>query len=424
MRGSVFNLIRLAAIMALAAGWALPSEAASAPTAVSRRRPGGNVDCGAGYEKLAGKSSTKPGANLADLSKLIEKRFAGADLTWVEGKKRGARLEKFYRQLLELSDGEKAALLTRLRAAYPDLEEAPLLARIGFNDEAGWQKFFRESSSEPTAEPLMIGALRPLVEKMPDDTRRKILAEIGTRYPTAGKVPEGTKPDGRFWPKRLLDGWLRVLLKGDDTFHAGIAQGKSPLAAYQDYLNDVKGLVFSGAGAPAQYGNLSAEDLLGVATEIQKFLKLPTTKEQLYQGIWDENRKLLPPRVRIFGSTVKGTAKPGSDLDLGYFNLENHPGFGFVNGGERRGVQVPGLAPLVEKFMEKRRPGMNLNAGGLPHTIRMVDENLTALEPFMIEVTPDAVELLVFRREIEANKIFPRAPAIYQAPAPTRYRLR
>ncbi|RZA06944.1 MAG: hypothetical protein EOP11_09055 [Proteobacteria bacterium] len=388
--------------------------------AAPRKDPAAAPPCGPRYAALAGEKAKPIKSALAELEKGIEGRFAGADLNWVEGKKRNAKLEKVFQQLKSLNEEEREALLRALKVAYPNLEEAPLLVRIGLNEESGWKKFFQETSTEPTLQPLMIGELRPLVERMPESTRARILAEIGERYPTAGKVPEGSKGDARFWPKRLLDGWLRVLLKGDDTFRAEMARSGKPLVAYQAYLDEVKARVLKKLPAASHYGELSAQDLLGIAKEMQRFLRLPSTKEHLYHNYRGEDGKLVPPLIRLFGSTVKGTSRRGSDLDLGYANINHN----FVNGGERLGVHVPGLSQTIAAHLAKHHPQLELNASGKPHFVGTVDDILTALEPFMIEVKPDSIELLVYPREIEAKKLpLRKGPAVYQAPPPVRFPL-
>jgi hypothetical protein len=182
----------------------------------------------------------------------------------------------------------------------------------------------------------------------------------------------------------------------------------------------VKKNVLKGMPPAAHYGELSAEDLLGIAKEMQKFLRLPSTKEHLYHNFRGDDGKLVPPLLRLFGSTVKGTSRRGSDLDLGYAHINHN----FVNGGERVGVQVPGLSQTIAAYLAKHHPQLELNAGGKPHFVGTVDDILTALEPFMIEIKPDSIELLVYPREIEARKLpLRKGPAVYQAPPPVRYRL-
>lgn len=378
--------------------------------------------CAPAYGALA-KGESLPGTSPAfqSVRKQLASRFRGVDLTWQEGKKRKAKLEKFFQELQQLKEADKALLREELKAAYPVLDEAPLLARIGLNEEAGWLKFF-EASLEPTEKPLMIGELRPLVETIPEPTKAKLLAEVGRRYPTAGKMPEGER-NAKFYPKRLLDGWLRMLLKGEDTFAAALAETNEPLKAYQKYFDQVNASVVPHIpnAKAAGYGRLAARDLLGIAEQIQKYLHDPLVKKHLYMNFRDDNGFVRPPRVRIFGSTVKGTGKLGSDLDLGYAEIQHH----FVNGGERMGEKVPGLADALTNYLKVARPDLDLNFTGNAHFMGSVDEILTALEPFMIEISPDKIELLVYPRQIEARIVpFRGKKPIYQAPAPTRYLLK
>ena len=356
-------------------------------------------------------AKVEPSASVEPVRKLIARP---GNLVWEEGKKRPERVEEALAHLIALTPKEKSELLKELKATHPNLNDVPDLLRIGLNDESGWMKFYRESSSEPERFPRMLLGLRPLTEQIPEATRLKILKDIASRYPTAKKMAPGSSP-GNLWPKRLLDGWLRVLLKGDDTFRNAIAAKKTPLQAYQVYLDQMRREVLKnmpdGGGS---YGRLSAKDIRGIAKRIQEYLNAPKSKIFI-DNVMDDG-EVLKPRVRLFGSTIKGLNKNGSDLDMGTEFIRHEFNLG-VDG-------FPGLAPALEKYMADHHPGVKLNFRGDPHTIHQVDSILTPLEPFMVEISPDSVDLLVYSRNVNVDM---NAPVSHRASlktdAPERYSL-
>ena len=246
--------------------------------------------------------------------------------------------------------------------------------------ETTWLKIFEETTTRTSGLLDTLVAMGPSLKEMPATTKKKILKRIAEKYPMASK----TGFDGfEMGPKRALDAWIRVLLPSDKIFKNALAKVKSPKGAYQEYLNAInRNIVKNMAENTNHYGVINSNDVLALAKGVQKFLQAPAVVEAL-KGLNLDPQKT---RVLFFGGIVKGLGRDGSDLDVLMDGLpEEFYHHEFKNIGSLEGV--------LKKIAEKRLPNVKLNLAEDAHGFFRFD-NVIPLDPFYIETTPVAINLL------------------------------
>lgn len=138
--------------------------------------------------------------------------------------------------------------------------------------------------------------------QMAEFERKQILKEIGHVY---GKASSSS--DGHWSPKRDLDYLIHAGLQGGELILGLIRSGRSPLAAYEAYLNLQNALVFT---PQSKRGHYSAQVVLEALSAIQEGLKGSAVSEMIVGGSFTAGRAdllrsdidyMIPPDSRYLG---------------------------------------------------------------------------------------------------------------------------
>jgi predicted nucleotidyltransferase len=226
---------------------------------------------------------------------------------------------------------------------------------------------------------------------MPSDVRQRLLEEAGKRYATAPKN-SGTEQSfvREIYPKRVLDGWIKAVARPDQVIADAMRKANDPIAALQAYMDFVHEHVLTPEMKTKGYGYLKATDVRAIVNIIQEKLRAANVSTA---GAY-KNDKIV-----IFGSSLSGMLRPGSDIDLAASRhlLRGNTG-DLVFGG------TDGVRARILDLVHKSHPGRDLNvelsgpvAGiGEPETSFYRDNSLSGIQPVVIEITSEGAKMVVF----------------------------
>lgn len=194
-------------------------------------------------------------------------------------------------------------------------------------------------------------------------------------------------------PKRVLDGLLRYLVQGDQTILKEIRAGKTPLEALDAYSKQIRSIF-----QKTQYGKYTSEDLMKVSKIIQDKLKtLPTNR----------------PTVTLSGSFPNFKAKLGqSDIDI----LDLDPNL--KASLDKTLVEIDrhfshqwsfSFEPHQEGLLDKTPISLFPETSSQHIRTLTMAQFMGLFNPVQIRITPDRIELLVYRSFNVSELIEPEA---------------
>ncbi|HLE00947.1 MAG TPA: hypothetical protein VJB59_11840 [Bdellovibrionota bacterium] len=281
-----------------------------------------------------------------------------------------------------LNEAEKYSLHHALRnTAHPYSRNELILLAMG--DQNTWERFFDRIIKEGSPQPIFSTRLAPFIDRLSPEVMASLQKRIQTLYsdPHLKKTIHGSSHRG---PKRLADDFIRASVRADRIIPAYIKRGLTPLEAYDNYLREIRSRFYPknpkhGDKVISDKSVLDASQLLQLAKTIQKELR-------------SESNRLGPMKsrfVRLFGSTVNGMRRPGSDLDA------MAPTEHFLKLQE----------PLTQQFQKelgemKRERGLYLNIQNLGINNATDPESagrvFSVINPVMIRVTPEQIDLMIY----------------------------
>lgn len=257
---------------------------------------------------------------------------------------------------------------------------------------------------------------RQLVDEMPDSLRRRLLARIGVLYMGSQKTDHRATNRPLYFPKRMLDYWIRTLIPADRIISSELTNGRTPIEALQTYFDRINETIFTREMRSAGYGNLTATEVLSAGVAIANFIR---HQEDLHPGIFGRD-----PRFVLFGSFVSGLSKFGSDIDL---SATEQAQMRFLRDNQANVPLRESLFSALSPVAERNR----LDHSSVRNNItsaEFIERRFSVFSPFHIEITRDEIKLLVYSRDVTRlspakQEDFGERPALYQAEVTDRIRL-